>query len=118
MPSPDKKVLHAYLTPEEYEQVKAMAGQAGLSVSTFVKRVCLGQELRSNADQEAVRALLKANADLGRLGGLFKMAITEGKAGKMAFEFRQTLRQIEKSQALVVAHCRAVADSFRRGRHS
>ena len=116
MPSPDKKVLHAYLTPEEYDQVKAMADQAGLSISTFVKRVCLGQEVRSKADQEAVRALLQANADLGRLGGLFKMAFSEGKAGVEAFDFRQTLRQIEKGQAQVVAHCRVVADAFRRGR--
>ncbi len=114
MPSPNKKVLHAYVTPEEYGQIKAMADQAGLSISTFVKRVCLGQEVRSNADQEAVRALLQANADLGRLGGLFKMALSEGKAGVKAFDFRQTLRQIEKSQAQVVAHCRAVANSFRR----
>lgn len=114
MPSPDKKVLHAYLTPEEYDQIKVMADQAGLSISTFVKRVCLGQELRSNADQEAVRALLQANADLGRLGGLLKMALSEGKAGAMAFDFRQTLKQIEKGQAHVTAHCRAVTDSFRR----
>ena len=118
MPSPDKKVLHAYLTPEEYEQVRLMAEKSGLSISTFVKRVCLGQELRSNADQEAVRALLQANADLGRLGGLFKMALSEGKAGALAFDFRQTLRQIEKGQAQVTAHCRGVADSFRRGRRS
>ena len=118
MPSPDKKVLHAYLTPEEYEQVRLMAENSGLSISTFVKRVCLGQELRSNADQEAVRALLQANADLGRLGGLFKMALSEGKAGALTFDFRQTLRQIEKGQAQVTAHCRVVADSFRRGRRS
>ena len=103
MPSPDKKVLHAYLTHEEYDQIKAMADQAGLSISTFVKRVCLGQELRSKADQEAVRALLRANADLGRLGGLFKMALSEGKAGTKVFDFRQTLRQIEKSQAQVTS---------------
>ena len=118
MPSPEKKVLHAYLTPEEYDQIKAMADQAGLSISTFVKRVCLGQELRSKADQEAVRALLRANADLGRLGGLFKMALSEGKAGTKVFDFRQTLRQIEKSQAQVTAHCRAVANSFRRVKKS
>ena len=93
MPSLGKKVLHAYLTPEEYDQVKAMA------------------------DQEAVRALLKANADLGRLGGLFKMAITEGRIRDMQHaEFRQTLRRIEKSQAQVAANCRAVGAFFRRGR--
>lgn len=113
MPSPDKKVLHAYLTPEEYGQIKKMADQAGLSISTFVKRVCLGQTVKTRADQEAMLALLKANADLGRLGGLFKMALSEGKARELAFELRQTLRHIEKSQAQVVACCRAVAESLK-----
>lgn len=117
MPSPGKKVLHAYLTPDEYDQVKAMADQVGLSISTFVRRVCLGQDVRPVADQEAIRALLKANADLGRLGGLFKMAITEGRIRDMQHtEFRQTLRRIEKSQAQVAANCRAVGAFFRRGR--
>ena len=114
MPCPGKNVLHAYLTPEEYGQVKAQAERAGVSVSTFIKRVCLGQEVRSRADQQAVLALVKANGDLGRLGGLFKMALSEGKAGNMAFEFRQTLRQIERAQAQVVAFCRELADSLKR----
>ena len=116
MPCPGKKVLHAYLTPGEYEQVKAQADQAGISVSAFAKRVCLGHELRSTADQQAVLALVKANGDLGRLGGLFKMALAEGKAGKqgMAFEFRQTLRRIEWAQERVASCCREVADSLKR----
>lgn len=114
MPCPGKKVLHAYLTPEEYEQMKSLSEQAGLSLSTFVRRVCLGQDVKSRADQEAVRALLKANADLGRLGGLFKMTITEGHIREMQYaEFRQTLRRLEKSQAQVVACCRAVAESLK-----
>lgn len=114
MPCPGKKVLHAYLTPEEYGQVKAQAERAGVSVSTFVKRVCLGQEVRSRADQQAVLALTRANGDLGRLGGLFKMALSEGKAGSMAFEFRQTLRKIEQAQAQVVTFCRTLTDSLKR----
>ena len=61
-------------------------------------------------------ALVKANADLGRLGGLFKMALSEGQAGKMgmAFEFRQTLRRIEWAQERVASCCREVADSLKR----
>ena len=113
MPSPNKKVLHAYLTPEEYERIAAMAQQAGVSISTFVKRICLGQGLRSKADQQAVMALLKAQADLGRLGGLFKMGLSDGSAGRMAAGFRSVLRQIEKSQAQVVADCRDVVASLK-----
>ncbi|MDR2549077.1 MAG: CopG family transcriptional regulator [Desulfobulbus sp.] len=115
MPSPNKKVLYSYLTPEEYEQVKISAQQARLSLSTFVKRVCLGQEVRSKADQQATLAVLKANADLGRLGGLFKKALSDGSAGTMATELRQTLRQIEKSQAVVTRTCRTVVELLKKG---
>ena len=41
MPRGTNKVLNAYLTPDEYDQVKVHAEQAGLSISTYVKRVCL-----------------------------------------------------------------------------
>jgi len=114
MPCPNRKSVKTYLTPEEYAQVAAMAAQTGLSISTFLKRVGLGQELRTKTDHEAVLALLKANADLGRLGGLFKMALSEGTAGKWSDEFRATLRQIEQGQAKVIAACRDVASSLRR----
>jgi len=96
MPSPNRKAVKTYLTPEEYSEVATMADRARLSVSTFVKRMCLGQEFRTKTDQQAVLALLKANADLGRLGGLFKMALSEGKSGVLTFEFRGLLRQIEE----------------------
>lgn len=64
-----------------------MAKQAGVSLSTFVKQVCPGQGLRSKADQQAVMALLKAQADLGRLGGLFKMGLSDGSAGRRPLSF-------------------------------
>jgi hypothetical protein len=122
MPSPHRKAVKTYLSAEEQAQIAAMAKQTGLSVSTFVKRVCLGQEVQSKVDQQAVLAVLKANADLGRLGGLLKKALFDGKAGMMAAEFRQALRQIEKSQAEVAGACRAVVESLHgkknHGRHS
>jgi len=113
MASPNRKAVKTYLTLEEYGQVSAMAKQAGLSVSTLIKRICLGQEVRTKTDQQAVLALLKVNADLGRLGGLLKKALAEGQAGAEIFEFRGLLRQIEKGQAQVVRDCRTVTDSLR-----
>ncbi|WP_051553486.1 plasmid mobilization protein [Desulfobulbus elongatus] len=105
------KAVKTYLTQGEYDQVVASAAQAGVSVSTFIKRVCLAQEeLRSTADQQAVLALLRANADLGRLGGLFKMALSEG-TGK-AEELRPILRGIEQSQKQVVRQIDKVAEKF------
>ena len=108
MPSPNKKLVKAYLTPEEYQQVNESAAKAGLSVSTFIKRVCLGHKISSTVDHQAVLALAKANADLGRLGGLFKMFLSEGKAGQHADELRVTLRKIEESKNKVAKQFNAL----------
>lgn len=77
MPCPNKIALRAYLAPEEYRVVRARAGQARLSVSAYVKAVCLGHEVKSTADQEAILELLRLKADLGRVGGLLKMGLSE-----------------------------------------
>jgi hypothetical protein len=75
---PTKKPhIKAYVSPEEYELVAGQAARASLSISAFVKAVCLGYEVKSTIDQDAVLALAKINADLGRLGGLFKQALAE-----------------------------------------
>lgn len=111
MPSPNRKAVKSYLTAEEYDQVKALASQAGLSVSTYMKRVSLGQQVKSLTDQRALLAVMKANADLGRLGGLLKLALTDRERGGHV-DYRRTLRQIEKSQAEVVAACREVVEGM------
>jgi len=95
MPSKKPRIA-TYLTQEEYDQVVASAQQAGLSLSTFVKKVCLGYEPKSKTDHQAVLALLKANADLGRLGGLFKLFLSEGKGSPS--ELRQCLYKIESTK--------------------
>lgn len=112
MPSPNKKTLKAYLTPDEYQQVTASAAKAGLTVSTFVKRVCLGQRISSTVDSQAVLALAKANADLGRLGGLFKMFLSEGKAGQYAEDLRDTLQKIETTKDIVEKKFDALIQEF------
>ena len=64
--------IKTYLHPEEYERLSSQAKNAGLSNSRYLKLVALGQEVRSTVDQKVFLALLKSNADLGRLGGLLK----------------------------------------------
>ena len=74
MPS-KKKRLPVYLTDEEYAEISASAARAGISLSTFAKRVCLGMAVPSLEHKQAVQNIIKARADLGRLGGLLKQAI-------------------------------------------
>jgi len=77
MPSPTKVVVKAYVTPEEYNAMKENANRARLSLSAYVRAVCLGHEVRSAVDKSGILDLAKVNADLGRLGGLFKRALAE-----------------------------------------
>lgn len=98
---PSKKcVLKAYLAPDEYERIIASAEKAGLSLSSFAKRVCLGLPTPSLAKQQYRIELLKINADLGRLGGLFKLCLSEKESPLQSLhpQVRHVLREIEARQ--------------------
>lgn len=111
MPSTKKRIT-TYLTDEEYQCMTRAAAQTGLSVSKYVKRVCLGHSVTSTVDYQAVLALTKANADLGRLGGLFKMSLSEGSAGNSSPEIRSILKGIEMSKEHMVRSFNALIEGF------
>lgn len=113
MPSTKKRIT-TYLTDEEYQCMTRAAAQTGLSVSKYVKRVCLGHSVTSTVDYQAVLALTKANADLGRLGGLFKMSLSEGSAGNSSPEIRSILKSIEISKEHMVRRFNALIEGFAR----
>jgi len=68
-------------------------------VSAYLRNLGLGFQPHSTLDQEAVLALLKVNADQGRLGGLFKLWLS-GQSAPAAEtpEIRKLLGAIEESQ--------------------
>lgn len=103
---PTKKLtLWCYVNCEEHALISASAEQAGLSRSTYIKRVCLRQPTPSLEKQHLRRDLFKLNADLGRLGGLFKLCLSE-KQGPLAAlhqEVRRVLRELEARQQEVKA---------------
>ncbi len=74
MPS-KKKRLPVYLTDEEYAEISASAARAGISCSKFARLVCTGTPVPTLEHKQAVQEIIKARADLGRLGGLLKQAI-------------------------------------------
>ena len=74
MPS-KKKRFPVYLTDEEYAEISASAARAGISCSRFAKLVCTGTPVPTLEHKQAVQEIIKARADLGRLGGLLKQAI-------------------------------------------
>ena len=77
MPS-KKRVLKIYLTPGEFGEIRISADRAGLSLSTFSRRVCLGFTVPSLEHQEARLELRRLKGDLGRLGGMVKQALANG----------------------------------------
>lgn len=88
-------MLKSYLTPEELDRVIEVSARAQLSLSEFVRRVCLGIRIESREDQQARLELLKVHADLGRLGGLLKQALAEGHDKVSVIRL---LRQIDQTQ--------------------
>ena len=56
--------VKAYVTPEEFTLIMESSERAGLSLSEFARRVCLGFRVESREDQQARRELLKVNANL------------------------------------------------------
>ena len=96
MPSKKQRIT-VYLTPDEHARIAASAARAGLSLSTFAKRICIGLDVPSLEYKQAVLDILKTRADRGRLGGLLKQALAEGKGPE--HELRRLLREIEARQA-------------------
>ena len=90
------KAITTYLTAEEYENVKTWAERTCLTLSTFMRRVCQGQPVKSMEPQINRMELRRLRGDLGRLGGLFKLYLAENKGPE--HELRRLLREIDMRQ--------------------
>jgi hypothetical protein len=73
-----RRACKIYLSEEEYKDVLASAGRAGLPFSIFCRRVALGTPVPSMEHIEARLELRNLKGDLGRLGGLVKQALANG----------------------------------------
>ena len=69
--------LRVPVLPDEEQSIKSKAAQAGLSIAEYLRRVGLGLPIQSVIDKAYVHQLSKINADMGRLGGLLKLWITQ-----------------------------------------
>ena len=65
-----KKRLEARVTDEEYDKAAALAGECGLCMSDYIRRVALGQHPRKRLTPEeiaALNSLADARGDLIRI---------------------------------------------------
>lgn len=97
--------IKVYCLPEEKAQITENAKAAGLSLSTFLLRVGAGFEVRTVLDYQRIEELARINGDLGRLGGLLKLWLTndERLRGVRAEELRRLLSGIERNQEVMRA---------------
>ena len=69
--------LRVPVFPEEKDEIEANAKMAGVSVARYLREVGQGYEIKGVMDYQYVRELVRVNGDLGRLGGLLKLWLTD-----------------------------------------
>ena len=92
--------IKVYCLPEERQQIKTNARVAGLSVARYLREVGQGYRITGIMDYEKVRELARISGDLGRLGGLLKLWLTnDERAAQFGHEtIHALLSKIERTQ--------------------
>ena len=99
----DKK-LRVPVLPIEEAEIKGKAMDAGLPVAEYLRNLGLGYQVPSIVDSRQVDSLLKINGDLGRLGGLIKLWLTNDKRTKLIgkSQLHLTLDSIRNTQSTML----------------
>ena len=99
----DKK-LRVPVLPIEEAEIKSKATDAGLPVAEYLRNLDLGYQVPSVVDSRQVDSLLKINGDLGRLGGLIKLWLTNDKRTKLIgkSQLHMTLDSIRNTQSTML----------------
>jgi hypothetical protein len=102
--------LKVYCRPDERERIEANARDAGMSVARFLREVGQGYRVRGIVDFEQARELARINGDLGRLGGLLKLWLTDDVRTARFGEatVRALLSRIEATQDQMTEVMRAI----------
>ncbi|WP_426078820.1 conjugal transfer transcriptional regulator TraJ [Janthinobacterium sp. PSPC3-1] len=111
-PAATRKARHLRVPvlPAEEAQIKRLAAAAGLPVAAYLRKVGLGYRLPGILDHRRVEELARINGDLGRLGGLLKLWLTndERTAAFGEATIRAVLAKIADTQDEMHAVMRAV----------
>ena len=62
---------------EDEKIIKSRANDCGLSISEYLRKLGINYEPASIIDNEKVNEMAKINGDLGRLGGLLKLWLSD-----------------------------------------
>ncbi|MEJ5074839.1 hypothetical protein WH357_21300 [Enterobacter ludwigii] len=73
-----RAVLQIRLTDEEKSAIESLAGHSSFgSVSEYIRARALNKKIESRFDHAFMLELIKTNADLARLGNLFRLSLKD-----------------------------------------
>lgn len=72
----DTTPIKVWVFDDEKKIIVSNANKYSLSTSAFLRKLGMNIEVNSVVDQKAILDLVKLNGDLGRLGGLLKLWLT------------------------------------------
>ena len=98
------------VTPDEKAAIEEFSKQTGRSMSAYLRMLGLGYQPKSLVDNDRVMELAKINGDLGRLGGLLKLWLTNDVRTAQFGEstLRAALARIEDTQDKMIEVMRSV----------
>ncbi len=98
------------VTPDEKAAIAEFSRQTGRSMSAYLRMLGLGYLPKSLVDNDRVMELAKINGDLGRLGGLLKLWLTNDIRTAQFGEstLRAALARIEDTQDKMIAVMKTV----------
>jgi len=109
---PRKRARHLRVPvfADEADLIEAGARRANMSVAAYLREVGQGYQIRGVVDAEQVRELARINGDLGRLGGLLKLWLTDDERTASFGEatIRALLGRIERNQEEMAAIMKSV----------
>ena len=83
--------IYVWVLPEEKTAIESNARASGLSTSRYLRSMGLGYPVHGILDYQRVDDLARINGDLGRLGGLLKLWLTNDE--KLAIYGRPQIQQ-------------------------
>ncbi|MGD9971265.1 MAG: hypothetical protein AB7S65_12555 [Sulfuricurvum sp.] len=108
------KYIKARVTADEYEEVNHRSKMYGVTTSDYLRNIALNYPLKSRVDQLAFLELQKCRGDLGRLGGLLKMWLSnkDRRPGLEEVEVKTLLKRIDESQEEITGYARELKESI------
>lgn len=108
------KVIYTRVTENEHEEVNHRSKMYGVTTSDYLRNIALNYPLKSRVDQLAFLELQKCRGDLGRLGGLLKMWLSnkDRRPGLEEVEVKTLLKRIDENQEEITGYARKLEESI------